>query len=74
MSKLLDKEFWNAALGRSLRTFLQTFLSGVTIGYPLWANNLSEICGIALASAVYSIFTSMIFVLPETQEDKKEEK
>lgn len=68
LGRLATVEFWDLALARALRSFLQGLIvagvGGLTPLYELdWLPIL--VGGVGMAAA--SLITSMIFVLPEEQ-------
>lgn len=69
MTRLLDKTFWNYALGRAFRTFLQGFVTLLgTDMVNIIDVPFASICGVACTMALVSICTSMIARLPEEGE------
>lgn len=68
MSRLLDKKFWDLAIGRAFRTFLQGF---VTLLGTDMVNIIdipyASIFGLAATMALVSLLTSAIKKLPEEE-------
>lgn len=70
MTRLLDKTFWNYALGRAFRTFLQGFVTLLgTDAVNIIDVPFASICGVACTMALVSVCTSMIARLPEEGDD-----
>lgn len=66
MTRLMDKQFWNYALGRAFRTFLQGFVTLLgTDAVNIIDVPFASICGVACTMALVSVCTSMIARLPE---------
>ena len=71
MSRLLSKKFWDCALGRAFRTFLQGFVTLLgTDAVNIIDIPFASICGVALTMALVSLCTSMIKRLPEEDLDE----
>lgn len=69
MTRLMDKQFWNYAIGRAFRTFLQGFVTLLgTDMVNIIDIPFTSICGVACTMALVSICTSMIARLPEEGE------
>lgn len=69
MTRLADKQFWNYAIGRAFRTFLQGFVTLLgTDMVNIIDIPFASICGVACTMALVSICTSMIARLPEEGE------
>lgn len=69
MTRLMDKQFWNYAIGRAFRTFLQGFVTLLgTDMVNIIDIPFASICGVACTMALVSICTSMIARLPEEGE------
>lgn len=69
MTRLADKQFWNYAIGRAFRTFLQGFVTLLgTDMVNIIDVPFASICGVACTMALVSICTSMIARLPEEGE------
>ena len=69
ISKLKSKAFWDAALGRALRTFCQVFVSAIPTSAVLlsevpWAMVLST----SALAGIVSIAMSIIMGVPEVGE------
>lgn len=70
MTRLMDKNFWNYAIGRAFRTFLQGFVTLLgTDMVNIIDVPFASICGVACTMALVSICTSMIARLPEEDSD-----
>lgn len=66
MTRLLNKQFWNYALGRAFRTFLQGFVTLLgTDAVNIIEVPFASICGVACTMALVSLCMSMIARLPE---------
>lgn len=66
MTRLLNKNFWNYALGRALRTFLQGFATLLgTDAMNIIDVPFAQICGVACTMAMLSLMMSMVKQLPE---------
>lgn len=69
MTRLADKQFWNYAIGRAFRTFLQGFVTLLgTDMVNIIDIPFASICGVACTMALVSVCTSMIARLPEEGE------
>ena len=69
MTRLADKQFWNYAIGRAFRTFLQGFVTLLgTDMVNIIDVPFASICGVACTMALVSVCTSMIARLPEEGE------
>ena len=68
---MTEKQYWlkwaKAAAIRSIRTFSQTALSMITVGFALKDINWIEVASISAVAAVYSILTS-VAGLPEVDD------
>ena len=69
ISNLKSKKFWDAALGRALRTFCQVFISAIPTSAVLlsdvpWAMILST----SALAGIVSIAMSIVTGLPEVEE------
>ena len=72
MTRLMDKTFWNYALGRAFRTFLQGFVTLLgTDAVNIIDVPFASICGVACTMALVSVCTSMIARLPEEEESNE---
>ena len=69
--KISDKNFWIYALERAVKTFLQVCLAMIPASATLFNVEWVGIFGVAGLSALISVATSLVFVLPEhkAQED-----
>lgn len=72
LDRLMSKEFWDRALARMLRTVCQVFI-GATASCQLirqvdWMLILSTSC----LSALTSLVTSILLVLPEEDAEKEQ--
>lgn len=72
LDRLMSKEFWNRALARMLRTVCQVFIGATAscqlIGQVDWMLILSTSC----LSALTSLVTSILLVLPEEDAEKEQ--
>lgn len=62
---ITEKEFWESALIRALRTFIQVILAVWTAGQLITQVDWKFVLLSAFSSAVYSILTSILAGLPE---------
>lgn len=71
LERLMSKEFWDRALARMLRTVCQVFIGATAscqlIGQVDWMLILSTSC----LSALTSLVTSILLVLPEEDTEKE---
>ncbi len=66
MTRLMNKQFWNYAIGRAFRTFLQGFVTLLgTDAVNIIEVPFASICGVACTMALVSLCMSMIARLPE---------
>lgn len=63
----MGKDFWEAALIRAFRTFLQVILAVWTAGQLITEVDWKFLLLSAFSSAVYSLLTSVLAGLPEVQ-------
>lgn len=61
----MDREFWEAAGIRALRTFIQVILAVWTAGQLITEVDWKFVLLSAASSAVYSLLTSILAGLPE---------
>ena len=70
MTRLLNKQFWNYAIGRAFRTFLQGFVTLLgTDAVNIIDVPFASICGVACTMALVSLCMSMIARLPEEDDN-----
>ena len=70
MTRLANKQFWNYALGRAFRTFLQGFVTLLgTDAINIIEVPFASICGVACTMALVSLCMSMIARLPEESDN-----
>ena len=62
---MMDREFWEAAGIRALRTFIQVILAVWTAGQLITEVDWKFLLMSAFSSAVYSLLTSILAGLPE---------
>lgn len=62
---MMDREFWEAAGIRALRTFIQVILAVWTAGQLITDVDWKFVLLSAASSAVYSLLTSILAGLPE---------
>ncbi len=62
---MMDREFWEAAGIRALRTFIQVILAVWTAGQLITEVDWRFLLLSAFSSAVYSLLTSILAGLPE---------
>lgn len=66
MTRLQNKRFWDYALGRAFRTFLQGFVTLLgTDAVNIVDVPFASICGVALTMALVSLCMSIAKRLPE---------
>lgn len=66
MSRLNDRKFWDFAIGRAFRTFLQGFVTLLgTDAINIIDVPFANICGVAVTMALVSLCMSMVKRLPE---------
>ena len=62
---MMDKQFWQSAFVRALRTFIQVILAVWTAGQLITQVDWKFVLLSAFSSAVYSLLTSILAGLPE---------
>lgn len=67
--KVIDKDFFIAALIRAIRTGAQTALSMLAVGMGLFDVKWLELLSITLMAMLISVLTSIVAGLPETKID-----
>lgn len=65
----MTKEWFKAALIRSIRTIAQTALSVISIGMAIQEIDWLSLISISLVAGLYSILTSIATGLPEAEND-----
>lgn len=64
-----SKENFKAALIRAIRTMAQVALGYITVGATLSSIDWKNMVSVVLVSAIYSILTSIVTGLPESEKD-----
>ena len=67
MNGRLTSDFFKAALIRAVKTSAQVILSMLTVGKAITDFNWLEIISIAATSFIFSILTSIVMGLPESE-------
>ena len=67
MNNLANRNWWNAALTRAIKTVAQTAVSMLTIGQAVMDVNWVNVASISLVSGLISILTSLSGI-PEVKE------
>lgn len=65
--KLLNKEFWEAALTRCVRTMAQAALGLITTGVLISEINWVAVASTSAVAGIYSLLMSVVTGLPEAK-------